>query len=245
MKIIGSAIAILITLLIPAHATDAQRRESNAVEPPEVMRQVVAGYHSFSTYSDRGTGIVRSAGSDAVDKVEFETLFKRPNKVRFAWTTEYSRTPGYKQTGVVWCDGVAVWASYSFHGNKPEQKTSLEAAVASATGASCGTAPTILRLLSDEFHEIIRLDERQGFKITGNDVANGVECLILAGNDADGDERIVWIGREDHLIRRIEDRWKGWTRKEWQWKGGTREEVRTQIVVNQDIADSRFSKEGR
>ena len=138
MKIIGSPIAILITLLIPFHATDAQRRESNAVEPTEVMRQVVAAYHSFLTYIDRGTAIVRPAGSDEVYKVEFETLFKRPNKLRFAWTTESSSTPGYKQTGVVWCDGVAVWASYSVHGSKPEQKKSLEAAVASATGASWG-----------------------------------------------------------------------------------------------------------
>ena len=38
-------------------------------------------------------------GSDAVYKIEFETLFKRPNKVRFAWTLEAIHTPGHKQTG--------------------------------------------------------------------------------------------------------------------------------------------------
>jgi len=92
---------------------------------------------------------------------------------------------------------------------------------------------------------MIRLDERLGFKLAGNGTASGVESLILAGVDKDGTERKVWIGREDHLIRRIEERSKGWTRNGWQFKGGTHEEVRTQIVVNRDLADSRFSKEGR
>jgi hypothetical protein len=92
---------------------------------------------------------------------------------------------------------------------------------------------------------MIRLDERQGFKIAGSGTASGVESSILTAVDKDGTERKVWIGREDHLIGRIEERSKGWTRKGWQWKGQTREEVRTQIVVNRDLEDSRFSKEGR
>jgi hypothetical protein len=245
MKFIGSAIAILIALIIPPHSTDAQRRGSSEVEATELLSQVVAAYHSLSTYSDRGTAVDHMTGSDTVYTVEFETVFKRPNKVRFAWTSEVNHTPGHKQTGVIWCDGETAWASYSFHGNKPERKQNLEVAVAGATAASWGAAPTILGLLVDRFHEMIRLDERQGFKIAGNGSASGVESLILAAVDKDGTERKVWIGREDHLIRRIEERSKGWTRKGWQWKGQTREEVRTQIVVNRDLADSRFSKEGR
>jgi hypothetical protein len=81
-------------------------------------------------------------------------------------------------------------------------------AVAGATGASWGTAPTILGLLVDRFHEMIRLDERPGLKIAGNGTASGVESLILAAVDKDDNERKVWIGREDHLIRRIEERCK-------------------------------------
>lgn len=243
MKIIGFAISILITVITSFYSTDAQRRESD-VAAAEVLKQVIATYHSFSTYRDRGTTVVHMRGSDVVYKVEFETLYKRPNKVRFAWTMEYNRLPGHKQNGVIWSDGETTWALYSFHGNQPEQKQSLEAAVAGATGASWGAAPTILGLLVDRFHETIRLDERQNFKIKDKDIENGVERLVLVGEDAEGDIFKVWIGSKDHLVRRIEERWKGKKHNGWDWKGGWREEVRTEIVVNQDLADSRFSKEG-
>jgi len=149
MKLIGFAIAILIAL-IPPHSTDPQGRESSEVEAREVLRQVVAAYYSLSTYSDRGTGVDHMAGSDTVYTVKFETLFKKPNRVRFAWTSEYSYTPGHKQTGVIWCDGESAWASWSVHGNKPERKENLEVAVAGATAASLGTASTILGLLVDQ-----------------------------------------------------------------------------------------------
>jgi outer membrane lipoprotein-sorting protein len=245
MKIIRFAVIILIVLVFPPYPTNAQRGEASAVEAAELLKQVVAAYHSFSTYSDRGTAIVHMTGSDAVYKIEFETLFKRPDKVRFAWTLEYNHTPGHKQTGVIWCNGETAWTSYSFRGNKPERKTNLEAAVASATGTSWGTAPAILDLLVDRFQGMIRLDERAKFKIAGKDLTNGVECMGLVGTESDGDELKVWVGREDHLIRRIHEKRKGWTRNGWKWEGGTHEEMRTDIVVDQEIADSRFSKEGR
>ena len=74
MTFIGCAIAILIAL-IPPHSTDPQPRESSEVEAKEVLRQVVAAYHSLSTYSDRGTGVDHMAGSDTV-----YTVNKRMNR---------------------------------------------------------------------------------------------------------------------------------------------------------------------
>ena len=63
---------------------------------------------------------------------------------------------------------------------------------------------------------------------------DGVECFVLIGYFAYGEERKVWVGRSDYLIRRIEDRSE--TLK--------REEVRTNIVINQELADSRFTERG-
>ncbi|HSB10462.1 MAG TPA: hypothetical protein VLM38_13320 [Blastocatellia bacterium] len=193
----------------------------------------MSAYHSLSTYSDRGTSIVRLPGG-GVYAIELETLFKRPGKLRFAWTTQSNLAPGHKQDGLIWCDGTTAWASYSFRGNTPEQKKNLDLAVAGATGASWGTAHWIARLLTDEVGGI-RLDELRDIKVFGNDTVEGVECVVLVGYHAAGGEHKLWVGNKDHLIRRIEER----------SKTGSQEEVRTQILVDRDIPDSRFSKEGR
>jgi outer membrane lipoprotein-sorting protein len=224
-----------LELFVATQYTDAQGAASNDADASEVIRQVVAAYRSLSSYSDRGTSLVHLAGSDASYRVDFETLFKRPNKLRFAWTLQYSHAPGKQRKNVIWCDGATAWSSYSFRGNKPELKQNLELAVAGAVGPSWTTAHNIPRLLSDEVGGIPLDEQVQGFKITGNETADGVHCVVVVGNLATGGECKIWVGLKDHLIRRIEER----------SKNGIREEVRTQIVVNQDILDSRFSEKGQ
>jgi outer membrane lipoprotein-sorting protein len=231
MSRIGSVIAVLLTLVIGCEMRNPREVASGESDAAYVMRQVVETYHSLSTYADVGTSIVRLASVKYT--VEFKTLFKRPARLRFAWTQEYSELPAHKQNGVIWSDGTNAWVSYSFHGNKLEPKKDLNLAVASATGVSFGTAHEIPRLLTDDVSGF-RLDEIQDLKIVENDTAEGVECVVLGGHYASVKECKIWVGRTDHLIRRIEER-----------SGGMiREEVRTQIVVNQEIPDSRFSERG-
>ena len=146
---------------------------------------------------------------------------------------EYNKPPDYKQNGVIWSDGGSAWASYSVRGNKPETKKNLDEAIAGATAASWETASTIPRLLTDEIR-IIRLDELSQLRMLASERMDGIECFVVVGYFPSGGECKVWIGRSDHLIRRLEERSE--TMK--------REEVRTQIVVNQDIPDSRFSQAG-
>lgn len=231
MSRIGSVIAVLLTLFIGCEIRNAPEVATGESDAAQVMRQVVETYHSFSTYADKGTAIVHLTSLKYT--VEFKTLFKRPARLRFEWTVERTEPPGLKQHGLIWSDGTNAWASYSFRGNKLEQKKDLDLAVAGATGASCDTAHTIPRLLADDVGGV-RLDEIQDLKILGNDTADGVECVVLVGHYRNVPERKIWVGRTDHLIRRIEDRSQVMTR----------EEVRTQIVVNQEIPDSRFSKRG-
>lgn len=222
---------VLIALVTTAPFTGIHREAPNRTDAPEVMRQVVVAYHSFSTYSDKGTSIIHLANVDY--RIEFETLFKRPGRLRFEWTLEYSETPGHKQNNLIWSDGTTAWASYSFHGNKLEPKKDLGLAVAGATGVSWGTAPTIPRLLTDEVRTV-RLDELNRLRLLANEPMDGIDCFVLIGYFATGEECKVWVGRGDYLIRRIEERSE--TTK--------RVEVRTRIAVNQEISDSRFSERG-
>jgi outer membrane lipoprotein-sorting protein len=227
----SGAVIILIALLSTVHFTSIQREAANHGDATQVMRQVVSTYQSLVTYTDKGTSIVHVVSSDY--RVEFETLFKRPGKLRFGWNVEYSHKPGHKDHSVVWSDGASAWASYSFHGNKVEPKTDLGLAVAGAIGASWGTASTIARLLTDEVRTV-RLDELNRLKMIGNETVDGIDCFVVVGYFATGEECKVWVGRGDYLIRRIQERSETMQR----------EEVRTQIVVNQEIPDSRFSQRG-
>jgi hypothetical protein len=231
MTRIGSVIAVLLTLFIGCEISNAPEVAPGESDPAQVMRQVVETYHSFSTYADQGRSIVHMTDLDY--SVEFKTLFKRPGRLRFAWTVERTES-ALKQHGLIWSDGTNAWASYSFRGNKLEPKKDLDLAVAGATGASWGIAHTIPRLLTDDVRGF-RLDELQELKIVGNDTVDGVECVVLVGHYASvPTECKMWVGRSDHLVRRIEERSEGMRR----------EEVRTQIVVNQEISDSRFTERG-
>lgn len=210
---------------------------TNAVQTDQaadrILGNVVAAYHSVSTYRDNGTAIIHLTDSDASYRVEFETLFKRPNKLRFAWTQRSSRVPRYKQRGVIWYDGVAAWSRYSVRGNKVVRKRDLEVLVAGATGASWGTAHNVSALLCDEVGGT-RLDDLQSVRMIGSEAVGGVECVVLLGELPSGGERKIWVGRRDNLIRRIQERF-----------GNVKlDEVLTKISVNRDIVDSCFSENG-
>jgi hypothetical protein len=182
-------VPLLIALFIPVHFTGIHPEAPDRADATQVMRQVVATYQSLLTYSDKGTSIVHLRSSD--HRVEFETLFKRPGRLRFAWTVEYSQPPGYKQSGLIWSDGTTGWASYSFHGNKLEPKKNLDLAVAGAIAASWGSAGTIPRLLTDQI-TAVRLDELNRLRMIDNEMVDGIECLVLVGYFASGEECKVW-----------------------------------------------------
>jgi len=209
----------------------ALETQSSNAEAAELMARVVTTYRSLLTYSDSGTAIV-SLGSTE-DKIEFETLFKRPGKLRFSWTIEHDRPKGFSQHGLIWSDGASAWVRYSFHGNKPERKKNLEVAVAGATGASYSTAHTIPRLLSVEVGGV-GLDELQALRLLGTDSFDGVDCLMLVGSFRTGTEVKLWIGRRDYLVRRLQQL----------GKDVKIDEVRRDILVGHEIPDSRFTEQG-
>lgn len=199
----------------------------------QVLANIVAAYSSVSTYRDKGAAIVHLTDVDVSYRLEFETLFKRPNKLRFEWTQTYSRVPGHKQKGVIWYDGVTAWSRYSVRGNKVMRKRDLEVLVAGATGASWGTAHRVSALLCDDVRGT-RLDDLRSVRIVGSDSVDGIECTVLHGEIPSGGERKIWVSKRDNLIHRIEERY-----------GNVKlEEVLREIFVNEDIEDSRFSEIG-
>lgn len=234
MRLIPAILSFLIALQAATNVSDTSTRLRTELSAAEVMKRVVDTYRSLSTYSDQGTSITKLDPDGPVYTVKFETLFKRQNKLRFAWTLEYSRIPAYKRNNVIWSDGESVWASYSSRGGKPERKIDLGAAIAGAMGTSWAASYRITSLLSEEVGGV-PLDQLQGLMIVGNDTVDGVRCTVVRGYVKSGTERKLWIDSKDYLIRRIAER----------SDDTTVEELHTQILVNQEIANARFSEQGR
>ena len=118
MRDLGAKIATGIALLFATHSTySADRRQMpprDTADAAVVMGQLIAAYRSLSSYSDKGTSITRNKDGTYNKRVDFETLFKRPGKLRFAWSASYDHidAPGTR-SNLIRCDGTTAWASYA------------------------------------------------------------------------------------------------------------------------------------
>jgi outer membrane lipoprotein-sorting protein len=222
--------SLLATLLAPSAMSLAAEPEDPAPSATEVLQNVVATYQSLTSYRDRGVSVTQSTSGTGVPerRLEFETLFTRPGKLRFAWDDEYSGRPG-KEHYVIWSDGTSAWSSFATTGNKPEGEKSLALAVCSATGLSVGAGHDIPRLLTNEVHGL-RIDDLEDYNVTGEESIDGVRCVQLTAYYRSGAKSTVWVGRDDNLIRKIVT----------DHAGTEQVETRTGIVVNSDIGDSAF-----
>jgi hypothetical protein len=220
---------LVALLALPAVCLAADQNDPTP-SATQVLRNVVATYQSLTSYRDRGVSITTSANGTEVPerRLEFETLFTRPGKLRFAWDEETSHWPGNTHY-VIWSDGTSAWSSFAHTDNTPERQESLALAVCSATGISAGAAHVIPKLLMTEIYGL-RIDDLENYSVTGEESIDGVECVQLTAYYRSGARSTVWVGRDDNLIRRIIT----------DHAGTEQIETRTAIVVNSEIGDSAF-----
>jgi len=219
---------------------EALAREASAsgTTATAVLQQTVATYQAMTTYRDHGWSVhtVKSfptEESPATVVIDFVTLFKRPSKFRFSWTTTDNFVGGpYTSKDAIWSDGLRVWGVWSYNENVPAPEESFNMAVAAATGVSSGTAHDIFRLLSDKISGF-RFDQLRDLKIVRSEMLQGVDCYVVRGNNHGEVDHELWIGKKDHLIRKGIHTTAA--------DGNTSTFERTDIVVNQDIQDSEFS----
>jgi Predicted periplasmic protein (DUF2092) len=83
---------------------------------------------------------------------------------------------------------------------------SLELAVARATGVSGGSAHTIATLLMLKIWTTpfgVSLPNLASPKLIGIETVEGAECYHIAGTAAWGGQYDLWIGTNDHLLRKL------------------------------------------
>lgn len=200
----------------------------------EFVIAAVARYRELSSYSD--VGVVRSGHRTLPPSCWFETDFQRPGAFRFQFIRPHAhrRLRFHRLTKyIAGSDGTSPYFYAEERGHKPliERESSLELAVAGATGISQGAAHTIGALL---------LPTVGGFELTmlrklrfrTSRPLDGVMCTVVSGLHPWGGGRYTaWFGTD--LLLRLLIRHRS-----------CEEEVRFNIRVDEEVPCARLRMPG-
>jgi outer membrane lipoprotein-sorting protein len=193
-------LALGVLPLLAAAAGEAP--PSSALPGPELISRMAQVYRSCASYRDTGTVsiVYFEKFGKRTEERPFKTAFVRPDKFRF----EYTETTfvGGKRQYIVWQGGRVVKTWWDV---KPGVGTpsSLDMALAGATGVSGGSAHTVPRLLLSEAVSGRSLGEMKDVKRLGDTPCGEGTCARLSGVYA-GSRRTVWVDLKSLLLRRLE-----------------------------------------
>jgi RNA polymerase sigma factor (sigma-70 family) len=215
----GTALAML---LAGGAITVALSQESGrgGLKAQEIAKQSQAAYAALASYSDTGTAT--STGGGAGTKTTFTIRLQRPNFYRVEW----SQGGGfYNSSGTVWSDGTGNYLSYGTANapGKPQKMHNMNMAIAGATGISGSAASDIPGTFFNmawggQLGAIA--SERAKVERDNDEKVGDTECYVLSyslgpvklPNNMGSSGKIttqLWIGKDDHLIRKIETTSKG------------------------------------
>jgi hypothetical protein len=209
---------------------------ANATETAdEVLSRMVQAYSALQSYRDIGVVLLHFAADEAPNETTFETAFSRPNFFRFAWVSHHPYAPlrHIEWRSVVWSDGTTAFSRYEHGKDHPENQVqpSLSLAIAEATGVSGGSAHTVPRLLMPETGGF-SVAELKSSSFVGLETIEGTNCFHIVGTRPRISDPVdVWVGTEDHLLRKVQMR----------LVGVLQEEIHREIHINESIPRSTFS----
>lgn len=190
--------------------------------PLQIARESQNAYDALTSYSDNGTAVIEGGGT--TENITFNIRLQRPGFYRVDWTT----TGGfYSSKGVIWNNGsgnyFVMGAANQMDAAKPQKLSSMEMALASAGGVS-GTAAdaipgTFFNVNWGGQLEIFSSSRVQTRRFP-DETVGGVACYVIEDTlhpvklpHSSGTSGTVttqlWIGKQDHLIRRIKTTTRG------------------------------------
>jgi outer membrane lipoprotein-sorting protein len=190
---------------------------------PFLLKQMEAAYARLQSYSDNSVVFYRNPDGSERSRVEFKIWFARPAAFRIdAQTTRADG--GQVRREVMWSDGekARTWSS-----DKPVVNLDkIQIAGSRMFGTYAYHVPT---LLEASYGGKKRIHELGSPTLAGTEVIDGVDCDRIRG-DFHGDPYELWVGKTDHLVRKIVAT----------YRGNQMEEIHREISTNQPIALSVF-----
>ncbi len=200
-----------------APATDAQLVESPAAAE-SLLRQMEAAYARLQSYSDTSTAKFRNPDGSERSTVDFKIWFARPGQFRV--DAQSTRADGgATRREVMWTDGekARAWSS-----DKPVVNLDkIQIAGSRMFGTYAYHVPT---LLDASYGGKKRLHELGSPNLTGEENVDGVDCYRIRG-EFHGDPYEVWLGKSDHLVRKIVAT----------YAGNQMEEIHRNVAINTPI----------
>jgi len=199
------------------------RAQDSAPKAGTILQQMAAAYSAAQSYSDKSVAKYQDLDGSERLTVNFRIWFARPSSFRVD-AESHSPRGGLPRREVIWTDGSAVrtWAS-----DKPvKTQEKVRLAGSGMFGTYAYHVPT---LLEGSYGAAQRLHELSSPTLVGEEAVEGIDCHHVRG-DWNGDTYDVWIGKADHLVRKIQAK----------YTDHQLEEIHREIAVDQPITLKEF-----
>ena len=172
-----------------------------------ILQQTERTYSAVRSYIDATHVQFRNPDGSEGTRVECKVWFSRPRFIRIDASTR--RTPDAKPVReVMWFDGemARMWSTES----PVVARTNIQLAGSKMFGTYAYHVPT---LLEASYGGPRRLHQLGTPTLAGEENVEGADCYRITG-DWLGDPYEVWIGKSDHLVRKIVANYKGYVMEE-------------------------------
>lgn len=217
----------LFLALLAVHAFGVAAARAQQVESPgapeTLLKKMEAAYSALQSYSDNSVAIFRNANGTERSRVAFRIWFARPGSVRI--DAQSTRADGgASRREVLWSDGekARAWSS-----DKPVVNLDkIQIAGSRMFGTYAYHVPT---LLERSYGGQKRIHELTAPLTVGEEMVDGVLCHRIRGA-FHGDPYELWIGKADHLVRKIVAT----------YSGNQMEEIHREVALNPAIPPGVF-----
>lgn len=172
---------------------------SAAAEGQAILDAMESAYRNAKAYSDAGrqrTVVLKDGKESYTTTLAYRTAFRRPGMFRFEFVDEDDRYIVHQSGDTIqnyWTLDAVV-----------ERFDSLDEAMAGPTGVSSGTVNIAASLLGIASPGWIT-DNIRDLELGPEEPIGGVTCIVVQGFDRACQPLRLWIGKEDRLLRQIEE----------------------------------------
>jgi hypothetical protein len=195
LKIILFGACVAMILADAMAGTYADGITNAPLSPEQIFNKMKANYASLASYNDVGQVTTTAGGTTTTNT--FTTRLARSDFYLIEWqlSAEGSYAASDAGSQAVWSSGAG---NFLGTGVRPENKGSLDIALAAAASLSGGASTTVPATFfnvqeeefgSPAFDEIRQSDEK----------VNAVDCYVFKKESPDG-TKTFWIGKLDFLI---------------------------------------------
>jgi outer membrane lipoprotein-sorting protein len=195
-------LAGLTTSTLQQAAPSVARAEQESLKADQILERMETVYSTCKSYCD--TGVVKTtfikSDRNWTEERPFTTAFVRPDQFRYEFKCR--KLFGNVSRYLIWRKGddVRTWWDV----RPGVESTSLDLAIAGATGVSGGSAHSIPRLLLPKEIDGRKATTIQNAKRIEDATLEGVECYRISGTVGDS-PTTLWIDKQSFLLIQIEE----------------------------------------